>query len=126
MARTKITCEFLLRASPAIVYQFLSDAACLIRWFCDYVEIEDEVYTFFWSGQAEQAELIEDIEDDRLRFVWVEAESPSEYLEFRITTSPVTDETILTITDFCDHDEVDDQKLFWDAQIKKMTHVMGV
>ncbi len=79
-----------------------------------------------WSGQAEQAELIEDIEDDRLRFVWLEAQGPNEYLEFRITTSPVTDETILTITDFCDDDEVADQKLFWQAQIQKMTRVMGV
>lgn len=125
MARTKINCEYLLRASPTIVYQFLSESACLIRWFCDYVEIEDDVYTFIWNGQAEQAELIEDIEDDRLRFVWLDAEVASEFLEFRISTSPVTDETILTITDFCDSDEVADQKLFWDAQVKKMTHVMG-
>ncbi|MBP6185496.1 MAG: activator of HSP90 ATPase 1 family protein [Saprospiraceae bacterium] len=125
MARTKITCEFLLRASPTIVYQFLSDTTCLIRWFCDHVEIEDEVYSFYWNGQAEQAELIDDVEDDRLRFVWSDSDVASEYLEFKITTSPVTDETILTITDFCDVDEVADQKMFWEAQIKKMTHVMG-
>ena len=54
-----------------------------------------------------------------------EAEDPAEYLEFSITTSPITDETILTITDFGDDDEVQDQKLFWESQIKKMTHVMG-
>jgi uncharacterized protein YndB with AHSA1/START domain len=125
MARTKITCEFLLRASPTIVYQFLNDATCLVRWFCDHVEIEEDEYTFIWSGQAERARLIDDIEEDRLRFVWEEAPSSTEFLEFRITTSPVTDETILTIIDFCDEDEVDDQKLFWEAQIKKMAHVMG-
>lgn len=125
MQRSKITCEFLLKASPTIVYQFLSDETCLIRWFCDAVIIEDDIYTFIWNGQAEQAELIDDIEDDRLRFVWLDAENQSEFLEFRITTSPVTDETILTIVDFCDADEVADQKLFWEAQIKKMNHVMG-
>lgn len=97
----------------------------MIRWFCDHVEIEDEVYSFYWNGQAEQAELIDDVEDDRLRFVWSDSDVASEYLEFKITTSPVTDETILTITDFCDVDEVADQKMFWEAQIKKMTHVMG-
>lgn len=125
MGRTKIKCEFLLKASPTIVYQFLSDPACIIRWFCDHVEIDEPVYNFIWNGFGEEAELIEDIEDDRLRFAWTEAEDPSEYFEFAITTSPITDETILTITDFCDDDEVQDQKLFWESQIKKMTHVMG-
>lgn len=124
MQRKKITCEFLLRASPAIVYQFLSDASCLIRWFCDHVVIDEDEYVFIWSGNEEVATLVDDIEDELLRFVWVDA-PPNEYLEFAITTSPVTDETILTITDFCDEDEARDQKLFWDAQIKKMNHVMG-
>ena len=73
----------------------------------------------------QQPTFVADDVDDLLRFAWVEAEDPAEYLEFSITTSPITDETILTITDFCDDDEVQDQKLFWESQIKKMTHVMG-
>jgi uncharacterized protein YndB with AHSA1/START domain len=125
MKRKKITCEFLLKASPAIVYQFLSDPACLVRWFCDRVDIEEDRYTFDWNGSEEVAILIEDHEEKLLRFVWEEAESPSEYLEFAITTSPVTDQTILTITDYGDEDEEKDQQRFWDAQIKKMNHVMG-
>lgn len=54
MGRTKIKCEFLLKASPTIVYQFLSDPACLIRWFCDHVEIDEPVYTFIWNGYGEE------------------------------------------------------------------------
>lgn len=50
------------------------------------------------------------------------ASDPSEYFEFSITTSPITDETILTITDFCDDDEVQDQKLFWGLPDQKDDH----
>ena len=48
-----------------------------------------------------------------------------EYLEFNITKSPVTGETILLITDFCDDDEVNDQKAYWDNQIKQLRTETG-
>ena len=62
--------------------------------------------TFVWSGSEEVAELIDDIEEERLRFKWEDADDEEEYLEFNISKSPVTGETILEITDFCDEDEV--------------------
>ena len=61
----------------------------------------------------EVAEVIDDIEDERLRFRWEDADSDTEYLEFKISTSPVTGETILNIIDFADEDEVEDQKQLW-------------
>ncbi|MFZ1786900.1 MAG: START-like domain-containing protein, partial [Saprospiraceae bacterium] len=39
MRREKIDLEFIFKASPAIVYQFLTQPACLVRWFCDAVDI---------------------------------------------------------------------------------------
>ena len=48
-----------------------------------------------------------------------------EYFEFRIEKSPVTNETILTITDFADKKEIGDQELLWDAQIHDLKHRIG-
>jgi hypothetical protein len=48
-----------------------------------------------------------------------------EYFEFRIEKSPVTNETILTITDFAEKNEVADQGLLWDAQIHDLMHRVG-
>ena len=98
MTRIPIEMEFIFRASPTILYKFLTNPSCLIRWFCDGVDIEEDRYTFSWDGAEEYAELVDDIEDERLRFVWEEADE-GEYLEFRMQKSPVTGETVLEITD---------------------------
>lgn len=124
MKRVSISLEFLFRASPTILYKFLTTPSCLIRWFSDEVDIQDEIYTFTWDGADEVAELIEDIEDERLRFKWEDGEE-GEYLEFRMSTSPVTNETILEITDYCDEDETDDQKQLWESQIKVLRQETG-
>lgn len=125
MDRAKFTQEFLFRASPAIVYKFLTTPSCLTRWFCDEVDINNDVFTFVWSGSAEDAEIIQDIEDELLSFRWDDAEDEEEYLEFRITKSPVTGETILEITDFADDDEIDDQKALWETQMQRLRAEMG-
>ena len=124
MNRVAISLEFLFKASPTILYKFLTTPSCLIRWFCDEVDIQDGVYTFIWEGSEELATLVEDDENERLRFVWEEAEE-GEYLEFKLSTSPVTNETILEIIDYCDEDETDDQKQLWESQIKQLRQETG-
>jgi len=125
MERVKLNLEFLFRASPTILYKFFTTPSCLIRWFCDEVDIQGNTYTFIWSGSEEVAFLIEDTEDELLKFEWEEIENDEEFLEFRISTSPVTGETILEITDFCDKDEVDDQRQYWDSQINQLKKETG-
>jgi uncharacterized protein YndB with AHSA1/START domain len=124
MERVSIEMEFLFKASPTILYKFLTTPSCLIRWFCDEVDIQDEEFTFAWQGTEETAYLIDDIEEERLRFQWEEAED-DEYLEFRISRSPVTGETILEITDYCDEDETEDQKALWTSQMETLRTAMG-
>lgn len=125
MDRAKLQLEFLFRASPAILYKFFTTPSCLIRWFCDEVDIHGNVFTFIWSGSEEVAFVIEDVEDEVVKFQWESAEQEGEFLEFRISTSPVTGETILEITDFCDEDELDDQKSYWENQIAQLQKETG-
>ncbi|NJO86562.1 MAG: activator of HSP90 ATPase 1 family protein [Lewinella sp.] len=125
MDRVKFTQEFIFRASPTIVYQFLTTPACLTRWFCDEVDIDETTYTFAWSGAEEKAVLIDDDEPALLRFMWEDAESEREYLEFSIGVSEVTGETIMHITDFADVNEVDDQRALWASQMARMRAEMG-
>jgi len=120
MQRTKIDLEFIFKASPTIVYQFLTQPSCLVRWFCDEVDINNDVYTFSWEGTEEEAEVIDDIEDERIRFKWYDADDEEEYLEFRIYKSDVTYETILEITDFCDSNDIASTKDLWTSQIDSM------
>lgn len=111
--RVQIDLEFIFRASPTIIYNFVTTPACLVRWYCDEVDITGDNYTFSWQGSSEEAFLVDDIEDERVRFKWIEADDEDEYLEFRMYKSDVTNETILEITDFCDDDEVQEVKDLW-------------
>lgn len=124
MKRVSFEMEFIFKASPAILYTFLTTPACLVRWFCDGVDINNEVYTFSWDGADEDAEMVDDIQEERVRFKWEDAED-DEYLEFKMYKSDVTNETILEITDFCDDDEVDSQRDLWESQMKALRTECG-
>ncbi|HMQ59686.1 MAG TPA: START-like domain-containing protein [Flavilitoribacter sp.] len=125
MERKQVTLEFLFRASPTILYTFITTPACLIRWFCDGVDIRGNTYLFSWGSSTEAAELIDDIEEERVRFQWESAESDDEFLEFRISESPVTNETILEIVDYCDADELEDQKRYWETLMQELRKETG-
>lgn len=124
MKRIPVDLEYIFKASPAILYKFLTTPACLVRWFCDSVDINNEIYTFSWDGSEENAEVIDDIEEERIRFRW-DGAPRYEYLEFRMYLSPVTEETVLEITDFANEKEVDDLKRLWDSQIKNLRQETG-
>jgi uncharacterized protein YndB with AHSA1/START domain len=119
MQRVKFDMEFIFRASPAILYKFITTPSCLVRWFCDEVDITGDIFAFSWNGAEEIAEMVDDIEEERVRFQWKEANA-REFLEFRMYKSDVTNETVLEITDFCDDDEVNEQKELWSSQISAM------
>lgn len=123
--RVLYTVDFLLKASPTILYYFMTTPSCLVRWFCDAVDITNEYYTFSWNGNTEVAELMDDIEDERLRFKWLDGEDEDEFFEFRISTADITDETILEIVDFAWADEVDEQKQLWTTQVDKLRKETG-
>ena len=125
MERVKLNLEFLFKASPTILYKFFTTPSCLIRWFCDEVDIQGNTFTFIWSGSEEIAFLSEDVEDELIKFHWEDADDEKEFLEFRISKSPVTGETILEITDFCDEDELDDQRQYWESQIAQLQKETG-
>jgi len=124
MSRVKIEMEFIFKASPAIIYQFLTAPENLVRWFCDGVDIKEDVYTFTWEGSDEEALLIDDIEEERLKFKRLDSEG-DEYYEFRMYKSAITRQTILEITDFCDKGEEKDQIDLWSSQISELQVVCG-
>jgi len=123
MNRKKFKVEFLFRASPKIVYSFLSTPDNLTRWFCDDCNLVEGQFSFDWEGNEEIAYLLESQEDSYLRLQW--EDFPDEYLEYKMSRSEVTAETILEITAFCDEDEVDEEKDFWANQMESLRRAMG-
>lgn len=122
--RAKYTIEYPIRCSPSILYPFLSTPSGLGEWFADKVKQKENSYVFEWAGSKELAEMIAAEENEYVVFKWDWMKN-DEYFEFRIEKSPVTNETILTITDFADKKEIGNQELLWDAQIHDLKHRIG-
>jgi len=125
MDRVSFSLEFLFKASPTIMYKFLTTPDCLIRWFCDDCSVVDKTFTFEWEGAEEIAYVIEDVENEKLTLEWAEFEGEGEHLDFNLGRSEVTGETILEITAFCDEDEVDEEKQFWTTQMEALKRATG-
>lgn len=125
MKRVKVDLEFIFKASPAIIYNFITNPATLVRWYCEEVDITGDTFTFYWSGSNESATLVDDIEEERVRFKWDDADEEDEYLEFRMYKSDITNETVLEISDFCDDDEVQEVSLMWKTLTNELRKECG-
>lgn len=121
----KFELEYVIHSSPVILFEFLVSPSGLSEWFCDDVNIRNELFTFFWDGTQQVAKLVKIIEEKLIRFEWVEKNDGS-YFEFRIEKDELTNDISLIVTDFAENDEEKkSSKLLWDSQIDKLLHVLG-
>ena len=118
------TLEYPVRCSPRILFDFLSTAAGLQEWFADKVDEHDGLFTFSWNGNEEQAQVLDKEEDKYIRYQWTHAPK-TEYFEFYIDKSEVTNQTILIIKDFAEKKEIKDQSQLWEYQVKDLFHRLG-
>src|SRR5699024_4875197 len=93
------TLEYTVRSSPQIVFEFLSPAFGLQDWLSDEVNLRDNIFSFFCDQSSEQAQIVQNILYELVRYHWKGAPD-TEYFEFRVKRSEVTNETVLLITDF--------------------------
>jgi hypothetical protein len=56
--KIKYEIEFPIRSSLRILYNQISTASGLSEWFADNVNLSDKIYTFFWDGDQQNAELL--------------------------------------------------------------------
>tara|TARA_B100001059_G_C17727269_1_gene524189 strand:+ start:463 stop:849 length:387 start_codon:yes stop_codon:yes gene_type:complete len=127
MDRIKFELEIPLRASPKMLFPFLSTPSGLSEWFCDDVNSRSELFTFFWDGSEEQARLLKKQTDKMVRFRWLsdEEDGLDTYFEFRIEVDALTNDTSIIVTDFADADEVEEAKQLWESQIHELQHTIG-
>jgi uncharacterized protein YndB with AHSA1/START domain len=125
--KVKIELEFPVKASPAMLFPFLSTPSGLSEWFCDDVNSRGELFTFFWDGSEESAKRIKKKNDKFIQFRWStdEEDGNDYYFEFRIVVDELTHDVSLIVTDFVDADEEEESRLLWDSQIHDLLHTIG-
>jgi len=122
--RVSYTCEYVIKSSPTILFEFVTTPSGLVQWFADRADINGEEITFNWKGSEETAAILEWVEDERVRYRW-EWHEDDEFFQFRIYKNEVTMDTVLEVTDFAEEKEVNDQRRLWDSQIKLLMKAIG-
>lgn len=125
--KEQITLEYIVKSSPAILYNRLSTPSGLSEWFADNVNNKKGIYSFFWDGSEEQAKMIGKKQDEYIKFRWLadEEEGNDYFFEFRIVVDPLTKEVALNITDFVEPDEVEEATALWDTQVEDLLTLLG-
>lgn len=122
--KIKFEVEFVIQASPQLLFQYLSTPSGLSEWFADDVNSRGELFNFIWESSEEQAKLLKRKSDEFVRFAWSGAEDDS-FFEMKIIVDEITKDVSLFITDFAEEDEVEEAKLLWKNQVSDLKQVLG-
>lgn len=121
---TKIELEFPINVSPKVLFYRLSTPSGLSEWFADDVNVTGNVFTFFWEGNEQQAEMVAKKEGKSVRYRWLDEEEDA-FFEFRINQDDLTGDVALVITDCVDPDEAQDQTELWEKQVDVLKRNLG-
>ena len=122
--KIKYELEFPIQASPNMLYQYISSATSLSEWYADNVNSRGKIFSFFWDGIEEQAELVSSKNNQFVKFKWLE-EDDDYYFEIKIVVDELTKDVSLMVTDFSEEDEVEESKMLWESQIADLKQVLG-
>lgn len=125
MAKEKFQLEFVINASPSLLYNYLSNPSGLSEWFADNVNSRGEKYTFIWDEDEESAFLMKSKQDTYVRFQWEDDEDTKYFFELNIVEDDLTGDVSLMITDFAESDEIEQAQLLWESQIEDLKKILG-
>ena len=125
--RLKFELEYTLNCSPKVLFSRLSTPEGLGEWFAEQVNVDGDMFSFYWNGSESKARLAALKENKLVRFEWIGLENDEEnYFEFRINMDELTSDLALIITDFAEPDEKEDSIYLWDSQINDLKRILGI
>jgi len=125
--KVKFELEFPIHASPQMLFQYISSASGLSEWFADNVNSRGIVFSFFWDGSEEKAELISSKSNSFVKFRWLDDSEDQDkcFFQIKIVVDEITKDVSLMVTDFAYEDELEETKMLWDNQISDLKQVLG-
>ncbi len=123
--KVKFELEFVIHASPQMLYNYISTPSGLSEWFADNVNSRGEKFTFIWDDSEEYATLLSKKANEKARFQWEEDQDDDYYFEIRIQVDEITKDVSLIITDFTEEDELEENKMLWENTISNLKHILG-
>jgi hypothetical protein len=124
--KEKYKLEFLLKTSPRVLEKLITTPDGLSDWFADDVKVNDDIYTFEWDGNEEQARLVLYKMNAKIRFQWLEDEEEGleTYFELSYIVDPMTNSVILHITDFASPSDKEGNLALWNQAINDLKRII--
>ena len=122
---TKFEIEFVVHASPSLLFNYISTPSGLSEWYADNVNSRGEKFIFIWDESEEEALLLKKKTDEFVRFKWMYSKDDDTYFEMRIVVDELTNDVSLFVIDFAEDDEVDEAKMLWENQIDDLKKIIG-
>lgn len=119
--------EYVLKTSPKVLNNVLFTPDGLSDWFCDDVNVKEDIYSFEWDGYTEEARLLGLKQGQFIKWQWLEDEEEGldTYFELRYQIDPITNAVILTVTSFASKDEIEESKALWEQHINDLKRLIG-
>ena len=125
--RLKFELECTLNCSPKVLFSRLSTPEGLSEWFADNVNVDGDLFTFYWDDSESKARLSALKDNKLVRFEWLNLDNEDEnYFEFSIHIDELTGDLALIITDFAEAGEKDDSIDLWNSQIEDLKRLLGI
>jgi uncharacterized protein YndB with AHSA1/START domain len=121
----KFVMEYIIHTPVTLLYDFLTTPNGLAEWFADGVDMKNDMYTFDWDGQKQNAKIISAKIDNYIRLRWMDKPEGS-YFEFRLNQDELTNEVSLIVTDFGESEEdIITSRRLWNSQIQRLVKALG-
>lgn len=129
MEKIKFIAEYELRASPKMLFPYVSTASGLSQWFASKVNtMPEQRFDFQWDNESHIARQVSMRQNKGVRFEFLDtAENGSDnnYVDFRVDQSELTQSTFLRITDYSTTTDEDELRDLWDGLMDKLKEIVG-
>jgi uncharacterized protein YndB with AHSA1/START domain len=131
MPMYKFVKEYEFRASPRLLYPYISTASGMQAWFCDQVVVDNinHRYNFIWDKTDHWAKLTIQKLNKHTKFDFVRhndmQDDESSYIEFRLDHNDMTQSVYLKVIDNSameDHEELEE---LWDGLVQSLKEQVG-
>ena len=121
----------LTSSSTAIIWDLISTDSGLARWMADSVTQEGEQLTFVWGElwshhEVRTGTIVEKVKNQYIKVTWDDEDGPDNFFELRMDKSHITNDYMLTITDFAWDDEMDSLHSIWTDNLARLRNTCGI
>jgi len=121
--------EYEIKASPKVLYPYISSASGLQQWFAEKVTVKSaELFQFYWDNETHVGNLVQNKLNKSVKFDFSNAnQAPaSAIIEIKLEVSELTNATYLKIYDSAStFKNPEDAQELWDYLTDKLKEIVG-